>query len=102
MAPAFTSTPQTAATEQVAYSYTVTTSGSPAPALSASGLPSWLSLSGSTLSGTPAPSDAGSSATVTLTATNAAGSVDQTFQINVAALPTGTFGSATFESIEFQ
>ncbi|MFP4260224.1 MAG: hypothetical protein ACLFS1_04005, partial [Opitutales bacterium] len=48
--------------------------GSPAPSVTVSGLPGWLSFDGDkTLSGTPGPSDSGSTADLLVTATNGSG-----------------------------
>jgi len=82
-APVITSTAPTGAVVGTPYTYTVTASGFPAATFSASGLPAWLSLTGDTLSGTPQPSDAGVSGTVTITATNVHGADDEMFTITV-------------------
>src|SRR5690606_37603477 len=54
VAPAITSTPPTTAAATTLYTYTVATTGEPAPALSASALPAWLIFNPTTgeLSGT--------------------------------------------------
>lgn len=84
-APAFTSSPVTSAATTVPYSYTPTASGFPAPTITVvSTLPSWLSFTGGTLSGTPQASDvAGSPYAISLQASNAAGTDTQNFQIVV-------------------
>ncbi|MDL9979512.1 beta strand repeat-containing protein [Microbacterium sp. ASV49] len=72
----------------------ITASGHPTPALTATGVPPWLTLTDNgdgtaTLHGTPGVVDAGSS-TITVTATNAAGSFFTTVTVDVAldvALP---------------
>jgi hypothetical protein len=72
-APQITSTPITGATAGMAYSYTVSAvGGPPAPALSASGLPAWLSFDTSTgaLTGMPGVGDIGLSGSITITASN--------------------------------
>lgn len=86
-APVITSTPPAQVAPGSLYSYDITTTGYPAPTLGASGLPAWLSLNGSTLSGTPASSDAGLSGTITITATNSKGNDTQSFQILVEGPP---------------
>jgi predicted peptidase len=94
MAPVITSTPATNAFVGQPFSYTITTTGSPAPTLSMSGLPAWLSLSGNVLSGTP-PS-AGTTGTITLTASNGVNpDATQSFVINVSTLmPPGITSSS--------
>jgi dienelactone hydrolase len=93
IAPQITSTPNTNGFIGQPYSYTVTMTGSPAPGLSASGLPAWLSLTGNVLSGTPPT--AGTTGTITLTASNGV-SPDgtQSFVINVRALMPPSITSA--------
>lgn len=86
IAPQIISTPVTSATAGSAYSYDVLSAGSTA-IVSATGLPSWLTLSGSVLSGTPGASDIGTSGIITVTATNDAGFDSQSFQISVAGVP---------------
>ena len=68
-APTITSTAVTTATEDIAYTYTITTEDVDGDlvTVSASGLPSWLTLSGNTLSGTPTEGDTGSEITITAT-----------------------------------
>ena len=68
-APTITSTSVTTATEDIAYTYTITTEDvdGDVVTVSASGLPSWLTLSGDTLSGTPTEGDTGSEITITAT-----------------------------------
>ena len=68
-APTITSTSVTTATEDIAYTYTITTEDvdGDVVTVSASGLPSWLTLSGNTLSGTPTEGDTGSEITITAT-----------------------------------
>jgi hypothetical protein len=64
------------------YTYNITASGIPAPSFSVTGNPSWLTLNGSTLSGTPTSS--GLIGPITITATNIASATNQIFYINVA------------------
>lgn len=86
-APAITSAPITTATVGQPYSYTIATTGTPAPTLSASGLPAWLTLNGSVLSGTPTA--AGATGTITLTASNGFGTnATQSFTITTSAANT--------------
>ena len=68
-APTITSTSVTTATEDVAYSYEITTEDvdEDVVTVSATGLPSWLTLSGNTLSGTPTEGETGSEITITAT-----------------------------------
>jgi hypothetical protein len=66
------------------YTYTISAGGSPAPTITVSGLPSWLSFDGTdTISGTPGGSDTGASPTITVTATNSQGFATQTYSIIV-------------------
>jgi Secretion system C-terminal sorting domain len=81
--PVFTSTALTTGIINRLYSYSVTTTGSPAPVFSVSGNPSWLTLSGNILSGTP--TSVGTYGPVTITATNLAGSSQQVFSLVVGA-----------------
>ncbi|MGA3221420.1 MAG: putative Ig domain-containing protein, partial [Acidimicrobiales bacterium] len=91
-APAITSANSTAASVGEPFSFTVTTSGYPVPAMSQSGLPVDLSFADNgngtaTISGTPSASDVGTN-TVTLTATNGTGTTTQTFTLTVGETPT--------------
>ncbi|MFI9274476.1 putative Ig domain-containing protein [Kitasatospora sp. NPDC052896] len=96
-APAITSAASQAATVGTAFSTTVTSTGSPAPALSESGtLPSGVGFQDNgdgtaTLSGTPA-TGSGGSYPLTITATNATGSVTQSYTLTVAEQPSVTSG----------
>ncbi len=86
VAPAFTSTPVTAATVGLPYQYTLAATGVPAPTFSTSGLPGWLSRTGNRLSGTP--TTAGTTGTITCTAGNGlTADAVQTFTITVAPTP---------------
>jgi VCBS repeat-containing protein len=88
-APTITSTAVTAATEDVLYSYEITTDDIDGDivTLSSSVLPSWLTLSGNTLSGRPLEGDVGEEITITAT-DNGEGSLTatQTFIIVVTAV----------------
>ncbi|HWC81134.1 MAG TPA: putative Ig domain-containing protein [Pseudonocardiaceae bacterium] len=105
-APAITSASTSSFGTGAAGSFSVTTTGYPAPAIGESGiLPSGLSFvdkndGTATISGTPAAGSAGSYP-VTLTATNGTGSVNQTLTITVTD-PTGpaitSAGTAGFAS----
>ncbi|MGA1977394.1 MAG: T9SS type A sorting domain-containing protein, partial [Bacteroidales bacterium] len=79
--PKITSTPVTSAIAGSSYTYNVTATGTPAPEYSISGNPSWLSVTGSTISGIPESS--GLIGPITVTATNVASSDAQTFYIYV-------------------
>jgi hypothetical protein len=88
-APAITSTPGTEATVNDTYTYSVTATGYPAPTITFSNLPGWLSQSGNTISGTPSAADAGLTGTITVTATNNEGTDTQNFTIDVTVPPIG-------------
>ena len=84
--PIFTSTAPNTATVGQLYTYHITTSdpdGDPVT-LAAPTLPSWLTLSGTTLSGTPTGADLGANS-VELTASDGILTTDQSFTINVQA-----------------
>jgi hypothetical protein len=87
VAPEFTSTPVTTATAGSLYTYDITAEGTPAITFAAPGLPAWLQLNGSTLSGVPTANDVGLSGIITVTATNGGGTAAQTYQIDVAGVP---------------
>jgi hypothetical protein len=100
-APAITSPSTATFSTGVAGTYTVTTTGYPAPAITESGaLPSGMTFKDNgdgtgTISGTPA-SGAQGSYPVTLSATNSSGStatLDLTITVNAASAPTITSGS---------
>ncbi len=82
IAPSFISNPLTEGILGRAYSYTMRAGGSPAPAFSVTGNPAWLSLNDSILSGTPA--DTGSFGPIVITATNALGSVHQSYTLTIS------------------
>ena len=86
VSPAFTSAGSAAVTVGKAITFSVTTTGSPTPAITGSSLPKWLTLTDNgngtaTLRGTMA-AHVGKH-TFTLTATNSAAAVDQTFTLTV-------------------
>lgn len=102
--PTFTSSAPTAGTEELEYSYSITTDdvdGDPLT-ISASTLPGWLTLvdhgdGSATLSGTPADAEVGANGVVLRVSDGTAG-VDQAFTITVAAvndLPVLTDSSLT-------
>lgn len=68
--PAFISSPVTSVMVNQLYSYSIVVSGTPTPTLSIFNRPSWLTLSGTTLSGTPTESHLGTTGTITLSASN--------------------------------
>lgn len=82
--PQITSTPVTIVGSGAEYTYTVTATGFPAPALSASGLPAWLSFDAGTgvLSGTAG--SVGFTGNIAITASNGVGAdALQVFKIDV-------------------
>jgi len=90
-APAITSTASASATVGSPLSFTVTTTGYPAPSLAASGLPASADLTvtdngdgTATISGTPTTADIGNYS-VGITATNTYGSTTQSFALSVGA-----------------
>jgi hypothetical protein len=86
--PRITSTALTAGTAGSLYSYSITSTGTPAPLFTVSGNPAWLTLNGNTLSGTP--TSTGLIGPLTLTATNIVSADKQTFYINVTYPPINT------------
>ena len=86
VAPSFTSTPVTAATEGAAYSYTITASGTPQPSITATEIPSWLSLNGGVLTGTPGEDDVGVHSVVLAAQNGIEPAAVQSFEITVTAL----------------
>ena len=98
VAPAITSIAPTTATVGTLYSYTITTTGNPAPIVSVSGLPSWLSYNNGTktVSGTPAADNAGMTGTITVTSSNGViPNATQTFTIEVYMAPAITSTAPT-------
>ncbi len=94
-APSFTSTAVTSVQAGSAYSYTPAGSGTPAPTITASGLPAWLTWDGTTLSGTPGGGDVGTTGDITLTASNGVSpDATQIFQITVSAAPSSNGGDS--------
>ncbi len=94
--PTFTSPATATAVTGVPFSFTVTTSGSPVPKVTRSGaLPTGITFVANTngtatFSGTAASSMAGRRFPITLTATNAIGTISQSFSIVVGSRPTIT------------
>jgi hypothetical protein len=100
--PAITSAGTTSATTGLPYSFTVTTSGYPAPSIAAAGLPAGLSFVDNgngtgTISGTPAATATGAY-TVNLTTTNLGGSTGQALAMTVdkpaPGAPSGSGGAS--------
>lgn len=81
--PVFASTSSASAVRGDAFRFQVAASAHPSPTYTASGLPSWLSLHPVTglITGTPA---AAGSASFTITATNSAGSTNQSFTLTTS------------------
>lgn len=81
--PVFASASSASAVRGDAFHFQAAASGHPTPTYAASGLPSWLSLDPATglISGTPA---AAGSVAFTLTATNSAGSTNQSFILAIS------------------
>ena len=98
--PTFTSTGVTSATEEVAYSSTVTTShpNEYSVTVTATTKPSWLSFDGTTLSGTPSNSDVGNHGVVLIATDSNSATATQSFTItvtNVNVNPTFTSTAVT-------
>jgi hypothetical protein len=95
LAPAITSANSVTATVGKAVSFQATASGSPAPTFTENGaLPKGVTLSSTgLLSGTPA-AGTGGSYTITITATNPVGSVQQSFILRVDQAPAITSANA--------
>ncbi len=88
VAPLITSTPPASVTVGQLYTYNITTTGDPAPSLIVSGNPSWLTLAGDVLSGTPPGSAFGITGMITITAANGWAPDDvQSFTIDVQGIP---------------
>ena len=89
LALAFTSSGDKFAKTGTLYSYNVTyqkrLSTDPEPTLSAVTKPAWLSVSGTTVSGTPGTNNIATNQTVTLRLTSGTNTVDQTYAITVFA-----------------
>ena len=99
--PSFTSSPVTSVNQDSLYSYTPTVNDidtGDSLTISVVSSPAWLNWNGSTLSGTPTSSDVGSN-NVTLRVSDGTVNVDQSFTINVIALPTPTIECLTLNSI---
>lgn len=83
--PQITSTPVTTGTVESAYTYTVAASGTPAPTLSATGLPGWLSFDDNSGELTGTPEGDGVYGPITITAANGFGAdAIQTFSIDIS------------------
>ena len=76
--PIITSSTSVSATVGQVFSYTATANGTPAPTISFSNLPSWLTANGATVSGTPTTTG---SVQFTVIATNTAGQTTKTVTI---------------------
>ncbi len=86
--PAIISTAPSFAVVGQPFAYTLTGTGNPSPTFSFSGLPGWLVFDNvDTIAGTPGPADLGMSGVITATASNAGGTDDQLFQIDVQGIP---------------
>lgn len=81
--PVFTTTPPASITGPSLYTYTPAAIGTPNPTITCGQLPAWLAWNGTTLSGTPASADIGTSPPITLTASNGLESATQTFTVDV-------------------
>ncbi len=98
--PSFTSVPPLEAESGSPYTYTVQVDGTPDPTVAATTLPGWLTFDPVTgvVSGVPSDADAGPN-TVTLTASNGvAPDAVQTFEVVVAAVPTGPLFITTWDT----
>ena len=73
-------------------------SGIPTPTVMVSGNPSWLTLSGTTLSGTP--TSVASAVAVTVTGRNVAGTASTTFDVTVLAALTTPSGSVSAQTVD--
>ena len=110
-APSITSSAPTTVLVGSLYSYTINATGVPAPTLSVSGNPAWLTLSGNVLSGTAPGSALGTVGPITITAANGVSPDDtEVFSINVtgvapvitsAAVTTATAGSLYTYTVTF-
>ncbi|MEZ0446440.1 beta strand repeat-containing protein [Cellulomonas sp. ICMP 17802] len=95
LAPSFTDpTPSLVVRAGVPASLTLQVAGHPAPTLTVTGLPAWLTFDPSTgtFSGTPAASDAGDAGPVTVTATNSSGSAAAVLSVRVTTPPALSVG----------
>ena len=86
--PVITSIAPTTATAGVQFSYQVTATGNPAPTISGSNLPSWLSFTApDTFSGTPPSSAVGSTVNYSVLAMNSAGNTSQSVSLEIVGGP---------------
>lgn len=84
--PTITSSAPTATVVNTAYTYTVTTTGTPTPTISVTGLPSWLTFNGTTITGTSTSGNIGTTGTITVTAESTISpAATQMFQVTVTA-----------------
>ncbi|MBX3474281.1 MAG: hypothetical protein KF754_07850 [Planctomycetes bacterium] len=84
-APLITSSAVTSAVVGGIYTYNITATGNPSPTIMVTGLPLWLSQVGNAITGTPAAGDIGTTALITVTATNGVSpDAVQTFTITVS------------------
>ena len=92
LAPAFVSTPGTAASQGTAYTYQIATSPASEPVtLAVVTAPSGATLTGNTLSWTPSAAQARVANQFSVTATNASGSVTQSWSVTPSGTITGTW-----------
>jgi hypothetical protein len=86
-APTITSTAPTEAFVGEPYVYVITATGSPAPSITVSGLPGWLTFDDvDTISGTPQITDVGTE-TITATATNVVSDDTEVFDLEIMVMP---------------
>lgn len=91
--PVITSVAPTTGTIGTTFIYRISSTGIPKPTISVTGFPEWLTLSDTTLSGTPPTF--GLFGPITITATNILGSVQQSFSITVPGVPSITSSALT-------
>jgi hypothetical protein len=101
VAPSFTSGASTTVPFGQKFTFNVTSTGNPTPALSASGLPSWATFTDNgngtgTLTGVPTTS--GTIPPITFTATNAGGAPTQSFSLTVSPQSTPSITAPTGSS----
>ncbi len=98
-APVFKNSPTATALAGSKYSFDVVVEAQPAATLTLANAPAWLSLTGGTLSGTPALADAGVSPKITLTASNSIqpdASLEFTMEVNASPV----FTSAAIATVK--
>lgn len=96
-APSITSSLTASGQVGVAFSYSITASGNPAPTFNATNLPAGLTFSGSTISGTPTAAAPAPGHNITITATNSQGSDTKTLVLTIAPAAVSTPWQVTFE-----